>query len=252
MSDAGLKLKNPPIVEAVIDIDCDLPPGTELAALKEPARALFHDRYPNLRQHFIPEHRYEMHRAEPPKIEARAGLRALQFLAEDEKQLVQVRTTGFSFNRLSPYSSLDDYLPEIGRTWRLFVELAKPVQMRRVALRYINRILLPFAGGKVRLEQFLAVPPHLPDEVSLEFVGFFRQHTAIEKATGNEVTIMLTTQPAGSEHQPLIFDIAAAHALAVEPDNWELVVEQIASLRNLKNRVFKNTLTEECLNLFQQ
>ena len=45
---------------------------------------------------------------------------------------------------------LDEYLPEIERTWRFFVELASPVQVRRIRLRYINRILLPLASGGVR------------------------------------------------------------------------------------------------------
>ena len=73
-------------------------------------------------------------------MSVRRGIQALQFLHADEKQLVQVRAQGFSFNRLAPYTSLDDYLPEIERTWHLFVGLASPVQIRVVQLRYINRI----------------------------------------------------------------------------------------------------------------
>ncbi len=30
----------------------------------------------------------------------------MQFLTEDEKQLIQFRPNGFSFNRLAPYGSL--------------------------------------------------------------------------------------------------------------------------------------------------
>jgi uncharacterized protein (TIGR04255 family) len=209
-----MKLKNPPIVEAVLDIDCDLPPGIGLASLEEPAHASFRDQYPKFRMQFIHEHRFEMHETEPPRIAARRGLQALQFRSEDERQLVQVRAQGFSFNRLAPYSSLDDYLPEIERTWLLFAKLTKPVQIRRVALRYINRILLPLSGGKLRLEEFLKITPHLPDEENLEFVSFLRQHAAVERATGNEVTIILTTQLTEAERVPLIFDITVAHPLA--------------------------------------
>ena len=250
MSETSLKLKNPPIVEAVVDIDCDLPAGLDLAALEEPARKLFREHYPKPRQQFLHEHRFEMRGTEAPMVAAKRGLQALQFATEDERQLVQVRAQGFSFNRLAPYSSLDYYLSEIQRTWRLFAQLTNPIQMRRVALRYINRILLPLVGGKIRLEEFLAISPRLPDEKNLEFVSFLRQHAAIEKSTGHELTIVLTTQPAEAEHLPLIFDITAAHAMATEPENWEAVLKQLTSLRSLKNRVFKNTLTEECLKLF--
>ena len=51
---------------------------------------------------------------------AKRAIQSLQFLHEDEKQLVQVMAQGFSFNRLAPYTSLDDYLPVIQRTWELF------------------------------------------------------------------------------------------------------------------------------------
>jgi hypothetical protein len=38
----------------------------------------------------------------------------------------------------------------------------------------------------------------------------------------------------------------------VQPQEWNWILAKIQSLRDLKNRVFKNTLTDTCLNLFQQ
>ena len=40
MNVATLNFRNAPIVEAVLDIDCDSPPGFDLSALEERARAL--------------------------------------------------------------------------------------------------------------------------------------------------------------------------------------------------------------------
>ena len=112
------RLRNPPIVEAVFDVDCDLPPGFDLVALEERSQALFQDRYPKFRTQLVQEHRIETKADAPPNTSSRLAVQALQFLHDDEKQLVQVRAQGFSFNRLAPYSSLDDCLPEIERTWR--------------------------------------------------------------------------------------------------------------------------------------
>ena len=42
--------------EAVLDVDCDLPSGFELAAIEEPARALFREQYPKFRTQFVQEH----------------------------------------------------------------------------------------------------------------------------------------------------------------------------------------------------
>jgi len=109
--------------------------------------------------------------------------------------LTKVRMQGFSFNRLAPYTSLDDYLPEIERTWGLFASIASPVQIRVVRLRYINRILLPLTNGRVELEDYLKVGPRLPDEDRLRFAGFLNQYAAVEIDTGHQVNIVLTSQP---------------------------------------------------------
>ena len=252
MSDTDLKLAHAPIVEAVLDIDCDMPPAQEVAALETVARDRFHAQYPKFRTQFQQGFRIERQSGGPPQFATdRPGVQAFRFLQEDERQLVQVRARGFSFNRLAPYTSLDDYLPEIERTWRLFVGLAAPTQIRSVRLRYINRILLPLTADRVELDDYLAIGPRLPDEERLTFVGFLNQHTALEADTGNQVNIILTTQSRGPDVLPLIFDITALREESAEPENWDWIVARIQSLRRLKNRVFKNSLTERCLELLR-
>src|ERR1700738_1183517 len=178
------QLRNPPIVEAVFDVDCDLPPGFDLAALETRSRAQFIDKYPKFRTQFLQEHMIEATGDAQPKISSRLAVQAFQFLHDDEKQLVQGRTQGFSFNRLAPYTSLDDYLPEIERTWRLYVDLVSPVQIRVIRLRYINRILVPMAASTVDLAEFLKISPRLPEEENLILSSFLSQQGAIEKDTG--------------------------------------------------------------------
>src|ERR1035441_4286774 len=135
MNDTELKLLKAPIIEAVLDVDCDMPPGFDLAALEGPSRDRFRDKYPKFRKQLMQEHKIETKPDEPPKMSVRHAMQSLQFLQEDEKEIVQVRAQGFSFNRLAPYTSLDDYLPEIERTWRLFISIAAPVQIRTVRLQ---------------------------------------------------------------------------------------------------------------------
>jgi uncharacterized protein (TIGR04255 family) len=252
MSESVLKLARAPIVEAVIDIDCDMSPGFDLAKLEGPAREAFRADYPKFRSQFLEHHRIESKIDEPAKHSANRALQALQFLHDDEKQLVQVRGQGYSFNRLAPYTSLDDYLCEIQRTWQHFVGIASPVQIRLVRVRYINRILLPFIGRHVVLDDYFKVSPKLPEEDRLQFAGFINQHTAVEVDTGHQVMIVLASQPPENEKLPIIFDICVASAGAAEPQDWDWILAEIQSLRGLKNRIFKKTLSEKCLNQFQQ
>jgi uncharacterized protein (TIGR04255 family) len=236
----------------VLDIDCDLPPRLDIAKQESSAHELLRDQYPQVRRLFVQTHQIQPQAGKAPIHSVQQGVQALQFLSKDEKQLVQFRTQGFSFNRLVPYTSLDDYLPEIERTWKLFVAVVNPVQIRVVRLRYINRILLPMAEPRLNLDEYLKVSPRLPDEKRLTFTGFLDQHTAVETDTGNNVSIVLTTLIPENDKLPLIFDITAESRKASEIENWPWLLAEIQALRSLKNCVFRNTLTEQCLNLFQQ
>src|SRR6266849_1154777 len=180
MSDPDRPLTNAPIVVAVVDLDCVMPPGLDITALEAQARDAFADRYPRVRTLYLEEAQIEQRADAPPQISERRGIQGYQFWQVDEKQLVQVRAQGFSFNRLAPYTSLDDYLPEIERTWRVFVGIVSPVEVRLVRLRYINRILLPTVDGRVELNDYFKISPRLPDEERLTFLEFLNQHVAEE------------------------------------------------------------------------
>jgi len=246
------KLLNPPIVEAVLDVDCDLPPGLDLAALEVPSKGRFGDAYPKFQTQLTQELKIEAQPDAPPNMSSRVAVQSLQFRQEDEKQIVQVRAQGFSFNRLAPYTGLDDYLPEIERTWRLYVDLVSPVQIRVIRLRYINRILLPMTAGAVDLDEFLKIGPRLPDEKGLLLSGFLSQQSAIEKDTGLHVNLVLTAQNVVDEKLPVILDITVATgAILAEPADWLKMRASIDALRTLKNRIFENTLTPKCIELFQ-
>lgn len=251
MSDLPLKLKNPPIVEAVLDIDCDMPTGFDIAQLETPFHDALRDGYPIFRSRFMQELQVKAALDRAPNVTTKQGIQALQFLQEDEKQLVQVRAQGFSFNRLAPYSSLDHYVPEMERTWQVFVRLAAPVQFKLIRLRYINRILLPLTAGKVDLDAYLKLGPRLPDEDKLTLTGFLIRHSALELGTDNQANIVLAAQLPENDKLPVILDIDAFRPGVGEPTDWTGIFSVIQSLRNLRDLVFRNSLTPQCLQLFQ-
>lgn len=250
MTNAASKLDVAPIVEAVLDIDCDMPLTFDLAELETSVRDAFRDDYPKFRTQHLQEHQFEVKAECAPKMTTRQGIQAFQLLQEGERQLVQVRAQGFSFNRLAPYSSLDDYLPAIEHAWKVFIGLVAPIQIRLVRLRYINRIFLPATDGNVELEHYLKFGPRLPDEDRLAFVGFMNQHSAVEKGTGNEVNIVLAAQAMERDRLPIILDIAAFWTGSIETNDWAGIQSKIQSLRHLKNMVFRDSLTAKCLDLF--
>ena len=112
--------------------------------------------------------------------------------------------------------------------------------------------MLPMADDRVELDDYLKFSPRLPDEEKLRSLGFFTQHAALDVDTGNRINVIMTLQPVEHGRLPLIFDIEATSGGSAEPRDWALIRSKVDSLRNLKNRIFKNTLTEKCLNLYSR
>lgn len=249
MVNGDLREATASLIEAVLDIDCDLPPAIRVESLEGAAKECFQEKYPDIKPRYLLEHEFEARIGSPTETTTRQNIDGYLFRSADNCTIVQVRSRGFSFNRLAPYTTLDDYLPEIERCWKLFVKISTPVQLRVVRLRYINRIQIPLVNGAVRLDEYFEVCPRLPDD-QLSFVRFLNQHVAVEVETGNEVTTTLASKEPTDNKLPIVFDITTGNSVQAQPDDWAGIRNRIQSLRSLKNRVFEKTVTQKCRALF--
>lgn len=248
---APLALRNPPIVEAVIDIDCDMPPNFDLSAAEERVHAALRAQYPEARRKLAHEAKFEFAAEQISSPTIQSAVEALLFLSRDGLQVVQVRSQGYSFNRLAPYEKLSDYLPEIGRTWAMIVGLCHPVITRSLRLRYINRFLLPEGVPYSDLSQYLVIVPQYPMNDRI-LVGESLQHLQIvDQETGTRGAVLLRVQQPENGRVPVILDIAVECEINETPPAWELISTKMATLRELKNQVFSTTLTATCLQLFR-
>lgn len=244
-------LSRPPIVEAVVDIDVEMRPGFVLADAQDRLAAAFADGYPVTRTRQVETHEIHPQPGSVGEVRSRSGLESLMFLQPDEKQLVQARRRGFTFNRLAPYSGFDQYQAEIERRWLQFRTMVDPVRVTAVRMRYINRIELPLLDGRIDLDQYLKIGPRAPVEDDFDFASFSSRSVMVEKSTGVQVGLSLASLPAVDGRLPLVLDIEVI--LPEELDSAELpdLSQRLAMLRATKNRVFRESLEEKCLALFR-
>src|SRR5882724_2302440 len=99
------QLAHSPIVEAVVDIDCDLPPDFVLVDWEERGRKRFGDEYGGFQRRFR-QPRSAAGSGAPAVLDMKTATYAFQFHGTDKPQMVQLRLNGFSFNRLAPYTVL--------------------------------------------------------------------------------------------------------------------------------------------------
>jgi len=257
MQEEKLLLKNAPIVEAIIDIDCDMPPGFQIEAIKDVADKAFGANYPikTIQNTFSMQMTFG---SGPSQSDAsNPEVHAYRFQSADGKQIVQARANGFTFNRLKPYGSFDEYIPEIKSLWSSYLAVACPILVRTIKLRYLNMIALPVSGKRFEMESYFKICPRIPCEEDL-LVNIFANHMlCTDTSTGHTIRLALATLtkiPDGigkDGDYGVIFDIEVSSQLDSEPSDWDSIVLMLQEMRILKNRLFVRSLTEQCLKLFQ-
>lgn len=241
-------LNNAPIVEAVIDIRVKLPSDFDMASLR-PLRPKLSDRYPQVQEGAD----FQLSTEWKPGTELRTSgqvgaVRLHLYRSKDGKQVVQFRRDGFSFSRLSPYSSWDEVFAEAWALWKLYVDTAKPIEISRLAVRYINRLPLPGTD----LTAYMKVGPVLAEGWPPALAGFLTRLVLVDRENQVAVNVVQALEPQRDPNQsfPLIFDIDAFQEVSLTSDDVT-IPERFAKLRETKNRVFFSGLTPRAIEMFQ-
>ena len=246
-------LPNAPIVEAVIDIRARSATALEEATLKPQLEArLSGYQFLDSVQHVQIQQEVNLQGGAPSSpIISELGWKGLRFQSGDKKHIVQFNRDGFVFSRLEPYESWQQLYDEGMRLWHVYVDLAQPVEIHRIGLRYINRFQLP--PDELRFEDYLQPAPKPPKGLDLPFNGFLHQDTLAVPDHPYAINVIRTIQPPGApgvQGLSLILDIDAFTTQGFELDEVALK-QRLLEMRWLKNKVFFGSITANALKLFQ-
>ena len=244
-------LPRAPIVEAVIEIrarPADALEETSLRTTIEPNLAgyVFLD---SLRE-FQGEVKFEGGKVSSQRVQD-AGWKGVRFRSSDGKHIAQFNRDGFVFNRLEPYLSWEELENESRRLWNIYKDLAQPIDIQRLGLRYINRIKLP--PGELLFEDYIQPAPSSPHGLELPFLGFMHKDTLAVPGHPYAVNVIRTIQQLGSGVESgvaLILDIDVVTTQGF--DLGETLLEpRLLEMRWLKNKVFFGSITKKALEMFR-
>ena len=102
---------------------------------------------------------------QPPKLNYGAGLAKVQLVTTDGKRQVGVGKDILSVHMLRPYQNprfhgrggWDEFQPRISAALDAYWEVAKPIGVCRIGIRYINKIVIP--QTPVAVERYLKCAP---------------------------------------------------------------------------------------------
>ena len=169
------------------------------------------------------------------------------FQSAGGEQIHQARLDGFTMNRLAPYENWERFRAEARQRWDCYRETAKPTKIKRLAVRYINRLDLPRPFGD--FGEYLRTQPDVSRDLPQGLAQFVMRLTIPFEdpqcvALINETIVGATEEIVSVA---LDIDIYRDKDLPTEDSGvWE-VFEQ---LRERKNEVFEACITNKARRLF--
>lgn len=245
------RLAHAPIAEAVIEMRTRAEIPWEESEIRHRLVPLLSD-YPKIESQREFEHEMQIGPGQDMVQRHRdLGWRGLRCESVDHVHIAQFNRDGFVFSRLRPYDRWDQFHGEAIRLWNIHRDLAQPVGIQRLGLRFINRIELPSDGP--RPDDYLHMPAEVLKGIPLSRAGFFHRDMLGVPGHPYVVTIVRTVQPiqdAGSKRFALLLDI---DVFTTEPFEIreDLLMQRLAEMRWLKNKAFFGSITEQALESFR-
>lgn len=243
------RFERAPITEALLDIRVQLPNQINLARL-----ATFQDgvkeRYPTKRERVSWQFGFQVKPETVPDTFKPSGRPdGYLFLSPDERQLVQARLDGFTFNRLKPYDKWVAFREEAKQLWLHYIRIATPERITRLGLRYINRIEIPMPIRE--LSDYILTTPEMAPELPQSLDSFFMRLVVRDPNSQAVAIITLTMEPVIDQKVlPLIFDIDVFRE-AVFNSNDNGIWDTMEKLHELKNIIFFKSITEKTKELIR-
>jgi uncharacterized protein (TIGR04255 family) len=238
---------NAPITEAIIDVRVKPASDQKVDSLLG-VRGGEELNYPRVESIFQAVGVMEVQPGQSASALARQHQTGYKFVDAEGKNVWQCRQNGFTLGRLAPYDSWQPFRDEAQRLWSLYRERLKPEEVRRLAVRYINRIDLP--EQPVELKKYFRTVPEVSPELPQPLTGFFMQLRMPQDDLKAETLINQTIiPPARAGVVSVVLDIDLFRSNDVPQDD-EGIWAYFEQLHVRKNEVFESCITDDTRGLF--
>jgi len=231
-----------PITEAILDLKVILPDNFPIERFLD-IHARVRDRFPTSE----PIHVGSLAIQAGPEIQVDASRQHSGFLfrSKDGLRIFQATLQGFTFNRLAPYNSWEEFSNDARNLWKIYKDICKPTFVTRAAVRYINRIDIP-VEGPIKLQDYLKTAPDIASGLPQKNLSSFFMQLQIPQEDLNCMLVINETLalPPSPGFISVIFDIDLFRQQAWQSDD-EDIWDFLTQLRERKNQVFRESITEK-------
>ncbi len=171
------------------------------------------------------------------------GCVGLKFHSNDNLHIAQFNKGAFVFSRLNPYADWGKFSREALRLRTIYCELLKPTEVRRIGLRFINRIAIK--QEKIELADYYKYPPAPLKELDWTLTGYLHHDVMQVPGTAYSVNLIKTVQNVPRKIG-LILDIDVFMQNPFEYNELH-IKECLEEMRWVKNKVFFGSLIDKII-----
>ena len=236
------KLKNPPIIEAVCEF------RFELENINDPSipgiiYSLIKQDFPIRKQRNIAS----------PSLNSNSEVvitNLAQFYNQDETIIIQVGGDLLTINSVKKYPNWEIYKPEIIKILNVYLKEIKPKSLKRIGLRSINKIDVPFE--KFDIDNFFTFAPKRPNNITSPY-SHFNVHIESKLYDDRDAIVMKNSSILAdiSEKRSFILDL---EYVLIKPNEVEMNFIKIEDwLDNAHSELFnafQSSVTPSLMNTF--
>lgn len=172
--------------------------------------------------------------------------------SKDGADVFVVNRNQFTVGRLAPYTTWSEFFGRFERDYELVNKVLGYRRVNRIGLRYINRIDVPHttSGAGADIRNYLNVYPHAPNSMLESLLASQVRFEYTEPNTGAAVVLTSgTVEPVLIDHVSFLLDIDVVVQRDI-PIKRDDLIENISTLRAIKNDVFETLITDASRRLF--
>ena len=245
-------LTQAPIAEAVVDIRASLPQSfdiTELSHLPDGVSGNF--LASESMKGFFGSIEFGKELEKPRTQAIDRGIVGYSYKSVDSTKVLQLRNDGFTLNKLKPYDDWSKLRDEARQLWNIYLGLARPESISRIALRYINHLNIPNSVENFDFGEYLTSAPQVPNELPQAILSFFYRVVLPDPSVGAIAIINQAVESiADPKVVPIILDVDAFIEGNFEPDS-DKIWDAFEKLHVFKNNIFFSYITEKTAELYK-
>lgn len=206
--------------------------------------------YPKKKQQNVIEMEARVEQNELMPSIKKGGVARLQFLREDETALIQIGQNLLVVNQLRPYPTWGKFQEMIKSGLAIYRDVANPKALKRIGLRYINRLEIPEA--EVRIEDYILAVPTIPELIPQVFATWI-QRVEIPFEDSNGLMVMQSGLIKHEEPNKVVFLLDLDFIiLDVRKIKLENATDWLEKAHDAVEKTFEVCITDKSRALFKE